>query len=121
MGTYVTSQRFLRAAAVVFVTLAVALAVVESRRGENATVLTPLEPSEAHALVREFARCRTIKPDETPELENCRRLWAENRRHFFASTKSPRLPDPPAPDAPAGLVKSQERIQPGEIEQNRTQ
>ena len=64
MSTYLTSQQFVRVAAVVFVVLAVAVAVIQSRRGEDAAVLAPLEPGEADALVSELARCRTITPDD---------------------------------------------------------
>jgi conjugative transfer region protein TrbK len=110
MSAYLTSQQFVRVAAVVFVAVAAAVAVIQSRHSDEAAVLTRLEPDEADALVRELARCRTVTSDDVPVLEACRRLWAENRQHFFASTKSPRLPDTPAPAAPDGLVKSQERI-----------
>jgi conjugative transfer region protein TrbK len=119
MSSYLTSQQFLRVAAVVFVTLAAAVAVIQSRRGEEATVLAPFEAGEADALVRELARCRTVTPDDALVLEACRRLWAENRQHFFVSTKSPQLPAAPAPDAPAGFVKSQ-RVTPSEIDQSGT-
>ena len=37
-------------------------------------------------------------PDEAAALETCRRVWAENRRQFFGSTKSPQLPAAPAPE-----------------------
>ena len=107
MSTYVTSQRILRATAVVFVTLAVAAALVESHRGENGAVLTRLEPGEADALVRELSRCRVVTFDDPPVLETCRRLWAEHRWHFFVSTKSPNLSDLPTSIA---VTKSQERI-----------
>jgi conjugative transfer region protein TrbK len=119
MSSYPTSQQFLRVAAVVFVTLAAAVAVIQSRRGEEAAVLAPFEAGEADALVRELARCRTVTPDGALVLEACRRLWAENREHFFVSTKSRQLPDPPA-SAPAALIKSQDRILPGEIDQKGT-
>jgi len=39
MSSYLTSQQFLRVAAVVFVTLAAAVAVIQSRRGGEAAVL----------------------------------------------------------------------------------
>ena len=120
MSSYLTSQQFLRVAAVVFVTFAAAVAVIQSRRGEEAAVLAPFEAGEADALVRELARCRTVTPDDALVLEACRRLWAENRQHFFVSTKSPQLPAPPTPDAPAGFVKSQERVTPSEIDQSGT-
>ena len=102
----------------VFVTLVVAITVIQGRPSENAAVPTRLEPGQADALVGELARCRTVTSDDATVLEACRRLWAENRQHFFASTKSPQLPDPPALVAPDGLVKSQERIP--EIKQNGT-
>jgi len=114
MSTYVISQRLLRAAAVVFVTLAVAAAVVESRRGEAAAVLTPLEPGEADALVHELLRCRAVTFDDTPVLETCRRLWAENRRHFFVPTNSPNVSDLPVS---TGATKSHERIPQQEVDQ----
>ena len=114
MSTYVTSQRFLRAAAVVFVTLAAAAALIQSRRGEDAAVLTPLEPGEAEALVHKLLCCRAVTFDDALVLETCRRLWAENRRHFFVSTKSPNVSDLPAS---AEVTKSQERLPQHEVDQ----
>ena len=95
MSSYLTSQQFLRAAAVGFVTLAAALAVIQSRRGEVAAVPAPAGRGEADALVGELARCRTITSDDTAGLDACRRIWAENRQRFFVSTRSPQLPAPP--------------------------
>ena len=120
MSTFLTSQQFLRVAATVFVMLAAAVAVIQSRRGEDAAVLAPVERDEADALVGELARCRTITPDDTAGLDACRRIWAENRQHFFATTKSSQLPAVPAPNAPPVLVKSQERVPPHEVDLGRT-
>jgi conjugative transfer region protein TrbK len=104
---------------VVIVAVAAAIAVIQSRHNEDAAVLTRLEPDQADALVRELARCRTVTPDDASVLEACRLLWAENRLHFFASTRSQQLRIPLGPDAPS-RVKSQERIPQHEIEQNRS-
>jgi conjugative transfer region protein TrbK len=120
MSSYLTSQQFLRVAAVAFMTLAATVAVIQSRRGREAAALAPLGRGEADALVSELARCRTITSDDALVLDACRRIWAENRRHFFVPTKSPQLPDPPVANAPAGLMKSQERVQPHEVDQSRT-
>jgi conjugative transfer region protein TrbK len=109
MNTSLTSQQFLRIAAVVFVALAAAVAMIQSRRGEDATVLTPLGQGEADALVSELARCRTITSGDTAVLESCRRIWAENRQHFFLSTKSTPPPTVPASDAPAEPIQNQVR------------
>jgi conjugative transfer region protein TrbK len=119
MSPYLTSQRFLRVAAVVFVTLAAAVAVVQSRRGEEPAVLATVGRDEADPLVGELARCRTITPGDTAGLDACRRTWAENRQRFFVSTKSSQLPVPPAANAPPVLMKSQERVQPHEADQGR--
>ena len=61
-----------------------------------------------------------VAVDDAVVLEACRRIWTENRQHFFVPTKSPQLPASSAPDVPAGFMKSQERIQPGEIDQSGT-
>ena len=119
MSSYLTSQQFLRAAAVGFVTLAAALAVIQSRRGEDAAVPAPAERGEADALVGELARCRTITPDDTAGLDACRRIWAENRQRFFVSTRSPQLPAPPVPNEPGAPMKSQDRVPPHEVDQGR--
>jgi conjugative transfer region protein TrbK len=109
----------LRVAAVAFVMLAAALAVIQSRRGDDAAVLAPVERGEADPLVAELARCRTITPDDTTGLDACRRIWAENRQRFFVSTKSTQFPVPPAA-APPVLMKSQERVSPQEVDRGRT-
>jgi conjugative transfer region protein TrbK len=119
MSPRLTSQQFLRVAAVVFVMLAAAIAVIPGRRGEDAAVPTPVERGERDPLVGELARCRTVASDDIAGLDACRRLWAENRQHFFVSTRSPQLPVPPAPNAPPALVKSQERVPAHEIDQGR--
>ena len=100
MSSYLIPEKVLRVAAVVFVMLTAAVAVIQSRRGEDATVVAPMGAGEADAVVRELARCRTISSDDSAVLDACRRIWAENRQRFFVSTKSARLPAPPAPNAP---------------------
>jgi conjugative transfer region protein TrbK len=119
MSPYLTSQHFLRFAAVVFVTLAAAVAVIQGRRGEDAAVLAPVERGKADPFLGELARCRTVTPDDTAGLDACRRMWAENRQRFFVSTKSPQLPAPPAPNAPPVLVKSEGRVPAHEVGQGR--
>ena len=119
MSSFLIPEKVLRVAAVVFVMLAAAAAVIQSRCGEDAAVLAPMELGEADALVSELARCRTVTSDDTASLNACRRIWAENRQRFLVSTKSPQLPAVPAPNTPAALVKSQERVPPHEVDQGR--
>jgi conjugative transfer region protein TrbK len=101
----------------VFVAVAAAVAVIQRQPSEDAAVLTRLEPDEADALVRELARCRTVTPDDVQILEACRHLWADNRKHFFVSTKSPNFLDLPASTE---VTKSQERIPQHETDQRET-
>ncbi len=112
MKPYPTPRQFIRVAAIAVVLLAIgiAMAVVQSRRGEEATVLSPMNPGAADAFVSELARCRTITPDDQGLLESCRHIWAENRQHFFRSTKSPQLPVMSVPDGLAEPVKTQDRF-----------
>ena len=104
MNTYLTPRQFAWSAAIAFGVLIVAVALIQNRRSGGSVVLTPLGHGEADALVSEIARCRTITPDDAAVLEACRRIWAENRQHFFASTKSPAAP---VPTASAEIAKSQ--------------
>lgn len=119
MKPYLTSRQFASAAAIAFGVLIVAAAWIQNRRSEDPAVLTPLGHGEAAALVSELARCRVITPDDAAALEACRRTWAENRQHFFASTKSPQPPAAPVPNASAEITKSQGRVLPYETEQGR--
>ena len=120
MSPYLTSQQVLRLAAVAFVTLVTAVAVVRSRRGEYPAIAAPSGPGEADSLVSELARCRAITPDNAAGLDACRRIWAENRQHFFVSTKPPLLVTPPAPNPLGGLMKNPDQSLPYEVEQGRT-
>jgi conjugative transfer region protein TrbK len=119
MSPHPTSQQFLRIAAVVFVMLAAAVAVIQSRRGEDAAVTISMERGEADALVGELGRCRTVTSEDTADLDACRRIWAQTRQRFF-SAKSPQLRNPAAPNAPALLTKSQDQVPPSEVDKGRT-
>jgi conjugative transfer region protein TrbK len=120
MSSYLTAQQILRLVAVLMVTLVAAIALIQSRRSEETAVLAPLGRREADTLVNELARCRVVTSNDAVALDACRRKWAENRQHFFASTGSRQLPDSPAAEVPAERAKSEERIPLAEIQQNRS-
>jgi conjugative transfer region protein TrbK len=66
--------------------IAVLLAIVAPSVGSLRDMAIPSErllTAEQQASVDEFARCRTMNPEQRPVDEACRRLWADNRRHFF--------------------------------------
>jgi conjugative transfer region protein TrbK len=116
MKPYLTTHRLIRIAAVSSVVLIVALTIIRSRQSEDAVVLAPLEHEEVDELVRELAHCRTITSDETTALETCRRVWAENRRQFFGSSRLPQSSIDPVLNAPAAPVENQDRVLPREVE-----
>jgi conjugative transfer region protein TrbK len=102
----------MRGTAIAVVLLAIAMAVIQSRRGEEAQVFRSVEPGTPDARVSELARCRTITPDDPGLLESCRHIWAENRQRFFLSTKSPQLPAASTLTTSIGSVQSQELVVP---------
>ena len=120
MKPYLTPPQFTWVAAITFVVLVGAVAVIQCRQGEDAGILSPLGSAEAGALALELARCRTIAPDDMPALESCRRTWAENRQRFFISTKSLQPPVAPVPNPSTEPVKSQDRFPPFAVEQDWT-
>lgn len=119
MKPCLTPRQFTWIAAVAVVVLAIMVAVIQSRRSNEEAVLTPMERRDADALVSELARCWTITPDDLGLLESCRHIWAENRQHFFLSTKSPQLPAKPAPDASVGSAANRGGIPPHDVDQPR--
>jgi len=119
MSAFSRFKRLPVVAAAASMMLVMAACAIQLRGDGDEAASNSVDPQTTGALADSLARCRTVTPDDTVVLEACRRTWAENRQHFFASTKSSQLPDPPA-NAPAGLMKSQDRFLPGEIEQNGT-
>ncbi|SHJ95354.1 conjugative transfer region protein TrbK [Bradyrhizobium lablabi] len=116
MTDHITPQQFVRIAVMAFLAFAAVVAVIHSRRGEDAGIIAPLEHEQADALASELARCRTITADEAIALDSCRRAWAENRQHFFAPVKPIRIPAEPIPSAVTGPAKSQDRVTPFEVQ-----
>jgi len=119
MNIYLTPPQIARIAAVAFVGLAIAVAVIQSRQSKDGIILTPIEPGEADALVSELARCRTITLDDLGLLESCLNVWAENRQHFLQSGKLPHFLAEPAPDRSTAAAKNQDAIPHHDIHQPR--
>lgn len=117
MSRYLTPRHFARIAAAGFIVLIAAWAVIRSQHGEDPGGIAPLEREEADALASELVRCRTVTLDSTASLQNCRRVWAENRRQFFGSPKT--TPSPAGPDPTAASIsgKIEDRVSPIEADQ----
>lgn len=116
MSRFVTPRQIAQTAAFEFVVLIAALAIIHSRRGDNAGIIAAPEHEEADALASEVARCRTVKSDQAAAFEICRRVWAENRRQFLRSTKKPPKPADPVPTAASATATNRDRISPVEPE-----
>ena len=110
MSQFVTPRQIAQTAPLGFVVLIAALAIIHGRRGDDAGIIAAPEHEEADALASEVARCRTVKSDQAAAFEICRRVWAENRRQFFRSTKKPPKPADPVPTAASATATNRDRI-----------
>ncbi|MGE3989444.1 putative entry exclusion protein TrbK-alt [Pseudorhodoplanes sp.] len=98
-----TVRSLLRFAAIAVVLAIAIIAIGEASRTreESRSVAAPAAPNDP--LFVELARCREITPEQLAADDTCRRVWAENRRRFFAPT----APVARTTDTPS---KTQDRI-----------
>jgi conjugative transfer region protein TrbK len=78
---------FLRFAVIACIVATAIIAVGEALRTDVpdraiAPVLTVNDP-----LAADLARCRDVTAEQLAADDRCRRVWAENRRRFFAPAK----------------------------------
>ena len=57
-------------------------------RDEESTSSASLVSKNADPRAAELARCRTVTPEQKDALEECRRIWAEQRRQFLKPRKN---------------------------------
>jgi conjugative transfer region protein TrbK len=115
MSDPITPQQFTRVAVVAFLAFAAVVAVIHSRQDKKVGVIVPVQQQDANTTSSELARCRTIKPDETAVLDSCQRVWAVNRKHFFAPARSTPA-QISSSGAAVGPAKSQDRVTPVEAQ-----
>lgn len=77
----------IRLVAIAVLGVAVVAAVIRVRHGENHVVARQGAPS-TNSLAAQLARCRSVTPAQLAIDHSCERVWAENRRQFFASGES---------------------------------
>jgi conjugative transfer region protein TrbK len=75
------------AAAVLF--LVVAACTIQLRGDSDAPPTGSSASRATNPLGAELERCRKVTSDQTAELQDCRAIWAENRRRFLGSKKTP--------------------------------
>jgi conjugative transfer region protein TrbK len=79
-------RSLLRFAAIAVVVAIAIIAIGEvSRTREAGRTVAPVATA-SDRLVAELARCREVTPEQLAADGTCRRVWAENRRRFFAPT-----------------------------------
>jgi conjugative transfer region protein TrbK len=80
------------------------------------------QPQSASSVVREpdpvaaeLEQCRSISYEQKDRLSECRKVWAEQRRHFLRQNNdTPRNPARPDPDAtPSASSRDQSRLPSG--------
>ena len=122
MRMRINPEHFVLIAAVALTVLVVGACAIQLRNDENGESIPPPVSQEADPFAAKLDRCRTVTSEQAVELENCRHVWAENRRRFFTSTK-PRWDGPPVgkPAEPAPSAKSQDRVLPPEISRGQSE
>jgi conjugative transfer region protein TrbK len=66
---------------------------------EHASSASPAS-EDPNPLAAELARCRSVTPEQKDALEECRRVWAEQRRQFLGQSKNPSPTSHPDDHAP---------------------
>ena len=79
--------------------LAIAACAVKLRDAEQASSASPVS-EDPNPQAAELARCRAVTPEQKDALEECRRVWAEQRRQFLGQSKTPSRTSHPDDGAP---------------------
>lgn len=79
----------MRFAAIAFAVAVVIIAIGEVSRTDNASRGVTPAAMNNDPLASDLARCRDITAEQMAADDTCRRVWAENRRRFFAPNSKP--------------------------------
>jgi len=99
----------------IFVGVLAAACTIHLRGDDN-------QPQPASSILREpdpvaaeLERCRSISYEQKDRLAECRKVWAEQRRHFLRqNSNTPRNPARSGPDAtPSASARDQSRLPSG--------
>jgi conjugative transfer region protein TrbK len=82
-------RSFLRFSAIAAVVAAVIIAIGEASRTDDANRDVVPPASKRDPMAADLARCRDITAEQLAADDTCRRVWAENRRRFFAPNNKP--------------------------------
>ena len=80
-------RSFVRFTAIAVVIAATIIAIGEATRTDDASRGVAPAATKSDPLAADLARCRDVTIDQLAVDDTCRRVWAENRRRFFAPQK----------------------------------
>ena len=90
-----TMRAVLRFAIITCIAALAIIAIGEALRTNDPDRFTPPATKTADPLAADLARCRDITAEQLAADGTCRRVWAENRRRFFAPTAPAARSDTP--------------------------
>jgi conjugative transfer region protein TrbK len=99
----------------IFVGVLAAACTIHLRDDDNQPQPASSVDREPDPVTGELERCRSISYEQKDRLFECRKVWAERRRHFLRQdSDTPRSLARPDPDAtPSASVKDQSRFPSG--------
>ena len=80
---------FVRFTAIAVAVAATIIAIGEVSRTDDASHDVAPPAMKSDPLAADLARCRDVTAEQLAADDTCRRVWAENRRRFFAPNNKP--------------------------------
>jgi conjugative transfer region protein TrbK len=82
-------RSFLRFTAVAVAVAAIIIAIGEASRTDDASHDVRPPATKSAPMAPDLAHCRDVTAEQLAADDTCRRVWAENRRRFFAPNNKP--------------------------------
>ena len=92
MSAFSRFKRLPIVAATASVMLVMAACAIRLRGDGDEAASNSAGPQTTGTLASSLARCRTVTPEQAATYDDCRRIWAENRRRFFGQKGSATAP-----------------------------
>ena len=109
-------RRLLFVVTVAVVPAFVAACAIQLRGDDNSALGASPVTQLRDPVAAELERCRTVSSEQVADIQECRRVWAENRRRFLGQRKAPAAPSGDAQPSTLGPSPAQ-RKDPGRVPQ----
>jgi conjugative transfer region protein TrbK len=108
-------KRRLFAAATVAVVpaLVVAACAIQLRGNDDSAPAGSSVTQASDPVAAELERCRTVTSEQAADIQECRRIWTENRRRFLGQRKAPTVDGPLSGDVPSSPQRGDRRLPQG--------